>query len=235
MDLVDRTAMIPTATVQRHVDALRRRNPEAGPAQILSLLSREYLALVSGAGGAVGVAAAFPGVGTGVGLTLSAGDVGTFFAASAAYSLAVADVHGITTDDPDRRRALLLATVLGPSGAQVVSSALDGSSVIWGRALLANMPRSTLKHVNSVLSHRLVKHHLLKQSGMVVGKVVPFGIGAVVGYTGGRALGRTVLRQAQAAFGAPPLTFARALRAEIDLLEVPAQPPRLSPGRASDQ
>lgn len=236
-DVVNQATSIPTATVQRHVDSLRRRNPQATPGEILNLLSREYLTLVGGAGAAVGIAAAIPGIGTGAGLTLSAGDVGTFFAASAAYGLAVADVHGITTDDAERRRALLLSTVLGPSGAQVVSSALEGSSVLRGRALLSTLPRNTIKQVNSVLSHRLVKRHLLKQSGLAIGRVIPFGIGAFIGFTGGRALGRTVLRQAQTAFGEPPSEFQRALRRQSDTIDPGGSQPgprRIIQGQVSD-
>ena len=64
-------------------------------------------------GGAVGATAAAPAVGTGVALALTASDIATFFGASAAFALAVASVHGIEVEDADRRRALLLTTILG--------------------------------------------------------------------------------------------------------------------------
>ena len=73
-------------------------------------------------GGAVGATAAAPAVGTGVALALTASDIATFFGASAAFALAVASVHGIEVEDADRRRALLLTTILGDAGAKIVTA-----------------------------------------------------------------------------------------------------------------
>ena len=200
---------MPTATIQLHVDRIRRRNPGATPAQVLDILTTQYLRLLQGAGGAVGVAAALPAVGTATGVALSAGDVGTYFTASAAYALAVADVHGVTTEDPERRRALLLATVLGPHGSRAVTEALSPGAIGWGRSLLKVVPRSTVKRVNKALTGRLVRHQVAKQSGLFFGRLVPLGIGAAVGIMGARALGRTVVTQSALAFGPPPTTFRR--------------------------
>ncbi|MBI9114637.1 hypothetical protein [Sanguibacter suaedae] len=206
---LDRAVTMPSATIRGHVDALRRRNPEATPERIIELLGKEYVRVMQGAGGAVGAAAAVPGIGTGVSLALSSGDVATFFAASSAYALAVAEVHGIEVHDVERRRALLLATVLGDSGAQAVTDASGRSVNAWGTALLTTMPRSTLKQVNRVLAKRFVKRQLVKQGSLTVGRIIPFGIGAVIGITGGRALARTVVEQATKAFGPPPAEFVR--------------------------
>ncbi|OLT48097.1 hypothetical protein [Cellulosimicrobium sp. CUA-896] len=137
---LDKAVTIPSQAIRAHVDSVRRRNPEAGPAGIISILEREYLLVVQAAGGAVGAAAAFPSVGTGVGIALTSSDIATFFASSAAFSLAVADVHGIAVDDVARRRALLLATVLGEKGARDVERAAQGSGTAWGKVLLTRMP-----------------------------------------------------------------------------------------------
>lgn len=148
-------------------------------------------------------------MGTGVSLVLSSGDVATFFASSSAYALAVAEVHGIEVNDIERRRALLLATVLGESGAQTVADASGKSVSAWGTALLTTMPQSTIKQVNSVLAKRFIKRQVVKQGSLMVGRVIPFGIGAAIGIAGGRALARTVVQQATEAFGPPPPAFVR--------------------------
>jgi hypothetical protein len=212
---LDRAVTIPSATIHAHVDQVRRRNPEAGPAEVVALLEKEYLLVVQGTGGAVGAAAAAPAIGTGVALALTVGDVATFFGASAAFALAVASVHGIEVQDAPRRRALLLATILGESGAKAVADegALIGlRSVRVGRALLTRMPTGTIQRVNSRLTRQLLRRQLARQSGLAVGRLVPFGIGAVIGVTGARALGRTVVTGARTAFGPAPERFVERVR-----------------------
>lgn len=202
---------IPSATVHAHVESLRRRNPEASPERLVRLLEKEYLGVVGTAGGAVGVAAAAPAVGTGVAMALTAGDIATFFGASAAFTLAVASVHGIEIEDVERRRALLMTSILGESGAKAVADAVELRNVSAARALLTRLPMGTVKKVNTTLTRRLVRHQAARQTGLALGRLVPYGIGAVVGFAGGRALGRQVIRGARAAFGPPPATYGHVL------------------------
>ncbi|MGC5166754.1 hypothetical protein [Luteimicrobium sp. DT211] len=210
--ILDRAVAIPAPVIRRHVDALRRRNPLASPAQLVRILEKEYATVLSAAGGAVGVAAALPAVGTGAGLVLSSSDAATFFASSAAFALAVAEVHGIEVVDVERRRALLLASVLGPRGAATVEKAAAGSGTAWGKTLLTAMPASTLTQVNRALANKFLRTQLAKHAGLTLGRVVPFGIGAVVGVAGGRALARTVVTQSRTAFGEPPEAWPLTLR-----------------------
>lgn len=204
---LDKAVTIPSATIHAHVESLRRRNPHASPEQVVQMLEKEYLLVVAGAGGAVGAAAAAPVVGTGVATALTVSDVATFFAASAAFSLAVASVHGIDVEDTERRKALLLSSVLGEDGAKAVASAADASSLQLGRVLLTRMPRNTVKRVNSTLTRKLLQKQAAKMAGLALGRLAPYGIGAAVGVAGGRALGRTVVESARRVFGPPPERF----------------------------
>ena len=209
--LVGRAVTIPSATIHKHVDKVRARNPGASPAEVIKLLEKEYLRVIQTTGSAVGAAAAIPAVGTAASVALSTSDVATFFASSAAFSLAVADVHGIEVEDVPRRRALLLATVLGDKGAQDVENAIGGSGVAWGKVLLTSMPRTTLHRVNKALTHRFIQKQIAKQGSLMLGRILPFGVGAVVGWVGARALGHTVIAQSRIAFGTPPERFPRVI------------------------
>ena len=104
------------------------RTPRRRPSSWCGCLEKEYLLVVQSAGGAVGATAAAPAVGTGVALALTASDIATFFGASAAFALAVASVHGIEVEDAERRRALLLTTILGDSGAKIVTDGAELTS-----------------------------------------------------------------------------------------------------------
>ena len=230
---LDKAVAVPSSVVRGHVDSLRRRNPGAEPAAIVRLLEKEYLALSTTTGGAVGAAAAIPAVGTGTAIALTTANVGTYFAASAAFALAVAEVHGIAVEDTERRRALLLTTILGEDGAQVMDefALLSGGRI--ASQLLTKLPIGTVKAVNSRLARRMVRNQAGTQGALAVGRVLPFGIGAVVGASGARALARTVVKNAREAFGPPPERWAREIEAvavevlEEAPLELEASAPRL--------
>lgn len=211
----DKAVAIPSAAVHAHVERLRRRNPHASPAQIIRLLEKQYLMTVSTSGGAVGAAAAAPAIGTGIGVALTTGEVAAFFAASSAFALAVADVHGIGIEETARRRTLLMATVLGEQGAKTVGVETGLNTKAWARTLLVNMPTQTIKRVNGALTKRLIRRQAGKQGALALGRLAPFGIGAVIGATGARAMGRVVVTGAYQAFGPPPAAFPRTIELAV--------------------
>ena len=209
--LLDKAVAIPSATIHAHVQKVRARNPHATPEQLVRILEKEYLSVVQVAGGAVGAAAAAPAVGTGTAFALTVSDVATFFGASAAFALAVASVHGIDVADTDRRKALLLASILGESGAAAVQDAAGIGSVRVARSLLTRMPLATVRKVNSTLTRRMIRRQVAKQSGLALGRLAPFGIGLAIGVAGGRALAHTVIDGSRIAFGPAPAVFAETL------------------------
>ena len=234
---IDKAVAIPSSVIHQHVDRLRERNPHASPAQIIALLEKQYLLAIATSGGAVGAAAAAPAVGTGVATALTTGEIAAFFAASAAFSLAVAEVHGIAVEDTARRRALVVATVLGEQGARTVGAETGLGTRTWAKGLLINMPTTTIRRVNTALARRLVRRQAARQGALALGRLVPFGIGAVIGVTGARALGRTVVTGAQRAFGPPPTHFPHVIEVvaaarDLDLLPTRQRRPTFGRRRA---
>lgn len=225
-ELIDSAVTMPSSRVHEYTDRLRRRHPDATPEQIIEMLERRYVLAVSGSGGAVGAAAAVPAVGTGVALFLTAGQVGTFLAASSALALAVADVHGIEVTDVPRRRALLLASLLGEDGPKLLEQQLGLSTVTWGRTLLTRLPIATVRSVNKTLRGRVVKGTAAKAGSIMLGRLLPFGVGAVVGYTGGRLMGRSMVKGVREAFGPPPAQFTREVDATFTVVEDAGRPAR---------
>ena len=224
---IAKAVTIPSAKIHEHVETLRGRNPEASPAEIVTLLEKEYLKVVAITGGAVGATAATPAVGTSVALTLTAADVAAFFAASAAFSLAIASVHGIEVDDADRRRALLLTTVLGEEGASELEEAIQTGSSAAATTLLTRLPTTTISSVNTTLTRRLLKRQAVKHGALAFGRLVPFGIGAWIGVKGARSLGQTVIEGARATFGPPPEYFPRV----VEVVETGGTPRLVETGR----
>ena len=211
--LLDAAVTIPSQRIRAYVEGVRRDHPDADPEDIIEILTSRYLWTVSGSGGAVGAAAAFPVVGTTAALALTAGQVTAFLAASSALCLAVAEVHGISTDDAARRRALLVSTLLGESGPRLLEQQLGLSTATWGKVLLTRLPVATVKTVNRTLRGRMAKTVIAKGSTVFVGRLLPFGIGAVIGFAGSRAMGKNLVVGLARAFGPAPAAFARELGA----------------------
>lgn len=185
-------------------------NPGASPADVVALLERRYRRRVSVLSAAVGLTAAVPGVGTGVAALLTAANLGSYLRASTTFIGAVAHVHGVEVEDVARRRTLLLAALLGEDGARALHGELGVSSLYWGRGLLTRLPLGTVRAVNRGLSRRLVRVAAAKGGALMLGRLAPFGIGAVVGWFLGRRLANQVVSGARDAFGPVPADAASA-------------------------
>lgn len=202
--LVERALAKGGGRAAARAEAARRARPDGSPADVIALLEHRYRRQVRVVSAAVGLTAAVPGVGTAVAALLTSANLVFFFRSSTTYIGAVGHVHGIAIDDVARRRTLLLAALLGEDGARAVSGRLGVSSLYWGRGILTRLPLGTVRTVNRGLARRLVRLAGTKGGAMMLGRLAPFGIGAVVGwYVGGR-LATQVVTGARDAFGPPP-------------------------------
>lgn len=205
--LLDKAVTIPSARVHAYVDSVRRRKDT--PARLIQRLERKYLRRVAAAGGAIGTVAAVPAIGTMTAVSLTGTQLAEFLYDSTRHIMAVADVHGVAVDDVDRRRTLLLASLLGEEGAAAVQTQLGVGTLYWGRALLTRLPLTTVRSVNLALRGRVLRAGAAMEGRMLLGRYAPFGIGAVIGWLGARAMGRQVLKGVRATFGPPPAAFSR--------------------------
>ncbi|MEE6273637.1 hypothetical protein [Georgenia wangjunii] len=208
--LLDAALALPAGRVQANVAALRRAHPDATPAEILTQLEDAYVRSVKRTSGAVGAVATVPAIGTGIAAVLTAGTVGTFLARSATFVLAVAEVHGVHIADASRRRTLVLASLLGQEGVDALEGQVGLGTLGWARTALTRLPLGTVRGVNRGLTSRLARRFATRGGLLAVGRLAPFGVGAIIGWTGGRAVARNVVESAREAFGPAPETFAAA-------------------------
>lgn len=201
---IDQALAIQQPVVVAHVRRVARNRVDEPPQAIVRALEKHYLSAVSSTGAAVGGTAAVPGVGTKVAAALSVGEVATFLEASALLSLAVAEVHGLTIEEVERRRTLLLAVLLGDSGVKVVEKAAQRTGQHWGRKITTQVPIETIRRMNGVLGRNFVTKYGTKQGIVVIGRLAPFGIGAAIGGGGNALLGRGVISSTRRAFGPAP-------------------------------
>jgi hypothetical protein len=204
--IIERGARVQAPAVKAYVDRLRDHKPDATPAEIVTKLEKHYLAAVMASGAAVGSAAAFPGIGTLTALSAVAGETVVFLEATAVYVLAVAEVYGIPADHRERRRALVLAVLVGEDSKRAVADLIGPgrTSGAWMADGAATLPLPAVSQLNSRLLKYFVKRYTLKRGAIAIGKLLPVGIGAVVGGVGNRLMGKRIIANARNVFGNPP-------------------------------
>ncbi|MEV4622590.1 hypothetical protein AB0J74_28250 [Asanoa sp. NPDC049573] len=210
LDLLDKAIGIQGPLVRKNIARARQRNPEATPAEVIRNLERMYVSALAGTGAAVGGAAAAPGVGTGVALALSAGEALSSLELTALFALSVAEVHGVPIDEIERRRTIAMGIMLGGSAAETIGKVAERTGQHWGRQIVAKVPVETLRQINKILGKNFVTKYGTKQGIIVLGRVAPFGIGAVIGGGANAAVAAMAVKAARRAFGPAPASWSSA-------------------------
>jgi hypothetical protein len=210
----DRLLTTQRPVVLAHIRSIRRRHPDATPARVIQILERRYLAAITTGGAGVGAAAFVPGVGTTVSLVLTGVETAGFLETTALFAQSVAEVHGIAVTDPDRARSIVLAMMLGTSGADLVrnlAAQATGKGIpqtkFWGDVIGKNVPQAFVGQIADRVRKSFLRRFARNTTTGAVGRILPFGIGAVVGGTANHLLGRKVVTSSRTAFGVPPAGF----------------------------
>lgn len=186
----------------KYVARLRRRHPERTPGDIERGLQWRYLAAVTTSGTVAGLSAAVPGIGTLVGLFASGVESIFFLEASAFYAVSVGELHAMPAMAPQQRRALVAAVVLGEGGAQLLGKGAGQSAKDWASAVADKLP--VVRSIDNPMARKFIVGFIAKRGALMFGRVLPAGIGAIIGGTGNYALGRAVVANAGRTFEAAP-------------------------------
>lgn len=226
----DRLLSVQRPIVLAHIRAIRRARPNASPEQVIASLERRYLTAVTTGGAMVGASAAIPAVGTATSLALSGVETAGFLEASALYAQSITELHGIAVVDPERARTLVMALMLGTAGQDLIKqlatqAAGRGSrGAYWGEFVTKSLPGPAFGMVADRIRGAFLRRFAVTQGTSVVGRLIPFGIGAVVGGAGNHLLGRKIVTSSREAFGPAPATFPTSLDAVAKLPKTPRDP-----------
>ncbi|MET1152772.1 hypothetical protein [Arthrobacter sp.] len=239
------TAFMKALDVQRplvlaNLDRLRRKNPDATPAELAATLEKYYLATVSSGGAAVGATAVVPGINAVASLGLSAVATVGFLESTALYAQSIAELHGVDTENPERSQAMVMAILMGEEGRSLIkefagqAGGRGGNPArAWGSAVGSTMSSGMVSSLLDSMKKRFLAKLVAKQGTAMLGRVIPFGIGAAVGGVGNHVMGRRVIGATRMAFGEPPLVLPMSLVEDLvenryRLGELPAAPGRLT-------
>lgn len=227
---IDKLLSVQRPVVLAHIRSIRSSRPGASPAQIIAILERRFLTAVTSGGALVGASAAIPAVGVGTSVVLSGVETAGFLEASALFAQSVTEVHGFAVDDPERARTLVMAMMLGNGGQELLQqfaseAAGRGSrSAYWGELVTKSLPRAALGPLTDRVRAAFLRRFAVTQGTSVVGRAVPFGIGAVFGGVGNNILGRRIVRSSREAFPPAPDVFPASLDAVVRAPKAPRAP-----------
>ncbi|WP_307037959.1 hypothetical protein [Arthrobacter sp. B3I4] len=213
-NLLLRAVEIQRPLVLANLRRLQRKHPHASAAQLAAVLERNYLAAVTGGGALVGGSAVIPGVGTVAALGLSAAATAGFLEATALFATSLAELHGVRMEDPEKASTLVMAIMLGEEGTTLLSSLSGqasgqgrGPTQAWGSLFSRRTPLAGFGSVREQIQRAFLRNILKRQGTALLGRALPFGVGAVVGGVGNRMMGQAVIENAKHAFGPMPITI----------------------------
>ncbi len=210
---LSRLLSVQRPVVLAYVRSVRRRHPDATPEQLVEILSKHYLNLATGTGAAVGATAVVPGLGTVAAVGVAAAETAGFLEASALYAQSLAEVHGLQVRDPARANALVMGLMLGNSGRDLVkkfagqASGGEALTAGWAQTVTSQLPASLVDSLVKRMRRTLLKKYATRSAGSLFGRILPFGIGALIGGIVNRKMAKTVIENSKDAYGAAPATF----------------------------
>lgn len=226
-DKVFKAIAVQRPAVAAYIKEVRRKNPEATPAQVMKTIESQYVATTTAASAAVGASATIPAVGVPVALGLGVADLLFFYETTALFALCMAELRGIPVEDPDRAKVIVLGALLGekrrspvsqivlsalPAGATVAGAravaggALSGATPKWGDLLAQQLPDSALVPVTMVLAKQAIAQGTVMGAVKISSKAIPV-IGFVAGGATSFYFGSGVVKSCRAGFSDPAETW----------------------------
>lgn len=199
-------AGVDRVVTNRWEQALRAADATTGTRdQRVAQLKRNFARELGTVGAAAGAAAAVPMVGTAAAFATAATELSWFTLRSADLILAIAAVHGHTESSVEERRAWVLVILASGNSAATTFNKLAGEAGKGlGMRVTNQVPAAVLKKMNRALGRTVITKYGRHRGAIAIGRVLPLGIGAVIGGTGNYTLARAIAKQADSFFSQLP-------------------------------
>lgn len=213
---IDRAITLQQPIAQAYVRRLSAKHSEWSRDDLLDAIDKRFVSLLTASGAAIGGTASVPGVGTIAAIALTAGEAAAFAEAAAFLGLAYAAAYRADVVDPSARRTLIYGIILGETGNTIITKFLGQQGAQWSGLVTGRVPSFVTRSVNDKVSRWLVRHLTIRLGTRWAGRLVPFGIGAVIGGIGNATIGKRLVAAARDIFDeAAPVLDARP-RSQID-------------------
>lgn len=245
-DRVFKAIAVQRPAVTAYIKEVRRKRPDATPADVMKTIEAQYVATTTIASSGVGASAAIPAVGIPIAIGLGVTDLLFFYESTALFALCMAELRGIPVEDPERAKAIVLGAMLGekrkskvteivmsalPAGAAIsgargaAGAAMKGAAPQWGDLLAQQLPDSALVPVSMVLAKQAIAQGTAMGIVKIGSKAIPV-IGAVAGGATSFYFGSGVVKSCRAGFSEPAETWPAWLELSDADGDGTADPPR---------
>lgn len=198
--VLDTALRVQAPLAHSYVLRLREKHPEATDRELLEKVTGRFTDLMTLTGAGIGGVAALPGLGTAAAVGLSIGEGVSFAEACAFLTLAAADIHGLDMSDRNTRRLVLMSVLSGERGAEIIARSLGKQGVRWSSLLGGGGGGLIPGFVSREISRRVRRTVVRRAGGLWLVRLLPFGIGALLGGLGARAVSRSVVEAMQEIF-----------------------------------
>lgn len=202
--IVDTALRIQRPLAAKYVRSLRAKHTAKSDDELVEHVESRFQTMLTASGAGVGGVAALPGIGTVAAVALTAGEGAAFAEAVAFLTLAVADIRGVDMSDPERRRTIALGVLGGEKGAEIIGKALGKQGAQWSTVLSGVAPDFVVNTVNKQVRRWIKRKVVTRMGGVWAGRLVPFGLGAVIGGVGNRAVAKSVIEAERMIFADVP-------------------------------
>jgi hypothetical protein len=189
------------AAVRRAADLPGDIRPEK-----IKALTDNFARELTAAGAAAGAAAASPVVGTAATLLATSAELAWFTGRAGDLILTIAALHGHPDPSVDERRAWVMAVLIyGGSARDEFARAINQASTGIDVATAdRRLPLTTIHAANRIMSKLLLRRYGTRRGVAALGRVIPLGIGAVVGAGSNYMAIRSLSRHADQFFSRLP-------------------------------
>lgn len=163
---------------------------------VRSRFRKELITLGAAAGGS----AAVPGLGTMAAVGLTASEIAWTATRATDMILTVAAIHGHTNATPEERKAWTLAIFAFEEDAAASYADLAKDLDKRGVGHRGPLPTGLLDKVNGRLGRYVIAKYGARRGALVMGKLLPFGIGAVIGGAANHTMVNSVIERADTFF-----------------------------------
>ncbi|MEL4154313.1 hypothetical protein [Corynebacterium bovis] len=193
---VDKAASLQGPAISKYVTHILDHHGDKPLAEQQRIVDRHFLALATGSGAGTGGLAFIPGVGTLLSIGAAGGEALAVVEIFALYTLASARLHGLDVEDTEVRRALILFTIAGSSGSDVVA-AMAGQQGLSGLRALTGRQMLSMNSRLGTLAFRQLRRRL---TGAAFQKLLPLGVGAFLGARANRRIATAMIDQVHRVF-----------------------------------
>ena len=174
-----------TAQILASVEKLKRDNPSASPEQIASVHADRICWLYAGQGAATALPGVIPGLGTATQIGVEAAailtDVGFMIRNQANMSMGVACAFGHPLDHAARLDELAVQLGLWCGAVVPAREAAKRVGAKIAVAQFKRVPGKIFQKINQRVGTTIITKYGAKRGGIAIGRLIPFGVGALVG------------------------------------------------------